>query len=166
MKLSSALDRSPEMVRFFTMGFVRNPWERFHSWHSMIIRRQQGALKGTYDAELFARNEFWQRVAVDYPTFEGFVLEGINRLPRLRAAQVDYLEAPGRSADFIGRTERLESDLNRGLTLAGLPTTKTLDRTNAGPALDYRDHYTPAMRDRVAEVADRDIKKFGYAFSP
>lgn len=165
IKLGAALARFPELAEYFTMGFVRNPWERFFSWHSMILRRRDGARDGSYDADLFARNEFWQRVARDYPDFEGFVLDGIRRVPRLRVPQVGYLVAPGRRADFVGRTENLDDDVRRGLAVAGLPAPARVDRTNVGPASDYREHYTPAMRDRVAEVAARDIEELGYTFS-
>ena len=161
LRLAPAIEQHPELAGFFTMGFVRNPWERFHSWHAMIMRRRDGARDGSYDAELFARNAFWQRVAQDHPDFEDFVLEGIRRVPRLRVPQVDYLVAPGKRADFIGRTERLDADLERGLAQAGLPVPARVERTNAGPVADYREHYTPAMRDRVAQVAARDIEEFG-----
>jgi hypothetical protein len=165
LRLAPALERFPELDGYFSMGFVRNPWERFHSWHSMIMRRRDAALDGTYDADLFARNEFWQRVVADHPDFEGFVLDGLRRIPRLRVPQVDYLLVPGgRRADFIGRTEDLERDLARGLGMAGLPVPAEVRRTNAGPVSDHRAHYTPAMRDRVAEVAARDIEEFGYTF--
>lgn len=165
LKLGFALERFPETNEFFTMGFVRNPWDRYLSWHSMIIRRRDGAVDGTYDAELFNRNKFWKRIAADYPTFDRFVLDGLGRVPRLKVPQVGYLTASGKTADFVGRTECLEDDLNRGLTLAGLQTIGMVARTNAGPTVDYRDHYTPQMRDRVAEVAARDIEAYGYTFS-
>ena len=48
--------------------------------------------------------------------------------------------------------------------MAGLPAPEEVRRTNAGPVSDHREHYTPAMRDRVAEVAARDIEEFGYTF--
>lgn len=165
LRLAPALEQLPELAGFFTMGFVRNPWERFHSWHSMIMRRSAGARDGTYDADRFASNAFWQRVARDYPDFEAFVLDGLHRVPRLRVPQVDYLVAPGKRADFVGRTERLDADLERGLAQAGLRVPARVEPANAGPASDYREHYTPAMRDRVAEVAARDVEEFGYSFS-
>ncbi|MFL6003404.1 MAG: hypothetical protein ACJ72P_11385, partial [Nocardioides sp.] len=46
----SAIEQHPELAGFFTLGFVRNPWERFHSWHAMIMRRRDGARDGSYDA--------------------------------------------------------------------------------------------------------------------
>jgi Sulfotransferase family len=165
LRLAPAIEQHPELAGYFTLGFVRNPWERFHSWHAMIMRRRDGALDGSYDAELFARNAFWQRVARDFPDFEGFVLDGLRSIPRLRVPQVEYLVAPGKRADFVGRTEDLDADLERGLALAGLPVPARVQRTNAGPASDYREHYTPAMVDRVAEVAARDIAELGYSFS-
>lgn len=166
IKLGPALDRVPELAGFFIMGFVRNPWERYYSWHSMILRRSVAALDGSYDRDLFARNDFWQRVARDYPDFESFVLDGTRQVTRLRVPQIDYLVSKHKRADFIGRTEDLANDLRRGLALAGLPTPPDVLRTNAGPPSDYRAHYTPAMQERVAEVAARDIREFGYAFAP
>ena len=33
LRLAPALERFPELDGYFAMGFVRNPWERFHSGH-------------------------------------------------------------------------------------------------------------------------------------
>jgi len=163
--LGAALKRFPELRDYFTMGFVRNPWERYFSWHSMVLRRRDATLDGTYDAAHYARNDFWQRIARDFPDFESFVMEGTRRVRRLGVPQIDYLTTPDRRADFIGRTECLTDDLARGLTLAGIPLPANLEQSNAGTGADYRTHYTPAMRDRVAEVSARDIEEFGYSFS-
>lgn len=162
--LGAALEMFPELHDYFVMGFVRNPWERFFSWHSMVIRRHDAAVSGDYDAARYARNEFWGRIAREYPDFESFVMEGTRRVRRLGIAQIDYLTTPHRRADFIGRTERLDADLARGLTLAGLSVPANLEPSNAGTGADYRIHYSPAMRDRVAEVSARDIEEFGYTF--
>lgn len=163
--LGTALERFPEMRDYFAMGFVRNPWERFFSWHSMVIRRRDAAQAGTYDAARYARNDFWVRIAREYPDFESFIMEGTRKVRRLGVPQIDYLTTSQRRADFIGRTERLEADLARGLQLAGLPVPANLLQSNAGTGADYRTHYSPAMRDRVAEVSARDIEEFGYSFS-
>ena len=165
LKLGAGIERFPELADYFTMGFVRNPWERLYSWHAMILRRAAASSAGTYDAELFARNEFWQRVVRDHPDFEGFVMEGTARIRRLRVPQIDYLATGSRRADFIGRTESLNEDLERGLRLAGIGAPSSLERTNAAPTSDFRIHYTPAMRDRVADLAARDTAEFGYSFS-
>jgi len=165
IRLAPALEQHPEVSDYFTMGFVRNPWERYYSWHAMVMRRLDGVEAGSYDDEKFARNGFWQRIVAEYPDFESFILRGTRRVQRLRVPQLDYLVAPAKRADFIGRTETLDEDLARGLRLAGLTPPAQVAHTNAGTGSDYREHYTPAMRERVAEVAAADIEAFGYEFS-
>jgi len=39
-----------------------------------------------------------------------------------------------------------------------------MPHNNAGPPDDYRQHYTPAARDRVAALFAEDLKAFGYEF--
>lgn len=165
-KLRAALKQHPELSGYFVLGFVRNPWARLLSWHSMVLRRQEAAEEGN---EVFARrlaaNNFWQKVAHDYPDFEDFVLRGTRDIPRVGTPQLDWLRAPGRTADFIGRTEHLDDDLTAALSAAGVEVPPgTLERRNAGPSSDYRSAYTPAMRDRVAEAYADDIDAFGYEF--
>ena len=163
-KMKAAFELFPETRDYFVMGFVRNPWARLLSWHAMVLRRRDASAEGVYDRAAYERNDFWQRVVRDHPDFESFVLEGTRRVQRLATPQVGYLTAPGRRADFIGRTERLEDDLREGLERAGLVPPASTRRTNQGPETDYRAHYTDAMRERVAEVYARDIEEFGYSF--
>ena len=165
-KLRVALRQHPELRGYFVFGFVRNPWARLLSWHSMIVRRSEAAEANDFVAQRLAANNFWLRVASDFPDFEDFVLRGTREIPRLAVPQLDWLRAPGRDADFIGRTEHLDDDLAKALGGAGLdlgPAAR-LDQRNAGPSRDYRSAYTPQMRDRVAEVCADDIAAFGYEF--
>ena len=46
----------------------------------------------------------------------------------------------------------------------GIEQPSRVARRNAGPSGSYRDHYTPAMRDRVAGLFAADIDEFGYEF--
>jgi hypothetical protein len=162
--LSDALAARPELATYWTFGFVRNPWARMLSWHAMILRRKASAESGNKVMARRMRNmDFWRRVGEDYTDFEAFVLHGPDELPRLRTPQLDYLRVPGREADFIGRTERLAEDLATVFDRFGLPE-PPLERRNAGPPTDYREHYPDAMRDRVAEIFAPDIERFGYEF--
>ena len=99
-----------------------------------------GALMGglLFGVFFVALQSTFDKLGADYPDFEGFVLDGLHRVPRLRVPQVDYLVAPGRRADFVGRTERLDADLERGLAQAGLRVPTRVEQANAGPASDYR----------------------------
>lgn len=162
--LAEAVAARPELATYWTFGFVRNPWARLHSWHSMILRRKAAADGGNKVIARRMRNiDFWRRVGADYTDFEAFVLRGPEEFPRLRTAQLDYLRAAGREADFIGQTERLGEGLTDIFAHLGLPD-PLVERRNAGPPTDYREFYTDAMRDRVEEIYAPDIERFGYEF--
>ena len=162
--LADALEAEPGLAGYFTFGFVRNPWARMHSWHSMVVRRKAAADAGDRRlARQLRVNEFWAGVARELLDFEDFVLRGPDLFERLRTPQLHYLTAPGRRADLIGRTETLAADLARVFERLGVGT-PGLPRKNTGPPTDYRAAYTPAMRDRIAEVFAADIEEFGYRF--
>jgi hypothetical protein len=108
-------------------------------------------------------NRFWAGVLSELPDFEDFVMRGPDMFERLRTPQVHYLTADGRQVDFIGRTESLEDDLAQVFSRLGRAT-PPLPHENVGSSGDYRTHYTPAMRRRVAEVFADDIDAFGYEF--
>lgn len=165
--LAEVLDVHPEYADFFIFGFVRNPWARLFSWHSMIMRRQKSAERGKNDAVVkkMQRNELWIHVSREYPDFESFILRGLSEVEELRTPQLRYLRAPQRSADFIGRTESFDADLRVVLDRLEIDPPEEFDRRNANrKPKDFHDHYTDAMRDRVAEVFAEDIAEFGYEF--
>jgi hypothetical protein len=76
---------------------------------------------------------------------------------------VDYLRAPDREVDFVGRTERFAEDLEEVERRLGGTPTRTPHR-NKSPHGSYRDYYSAATRDRVAEVYAADLEAFGYTF--
>ncbi len=158
----------PEVRDYWSFGFVRNPWARLYSWHAMVLRRGEVAEAGRGRmAERVDRSRFWGPVLARYPDFESFVMEAPAEFGRLRRAQVDYLRTrrpQEHRVDLIGRTETLDDDVRRVLVHLGLPVPASVPRTNAGPPTGYRDHYTPAMRDRVAELFSADVEEFGYEF--
>lgn len=164
--LGTALERHPEFADYWVFGFVRNPWARMYSWYSMIRRRQGLALRGEGEAvrRRVRNNRFWAGVLEACPDFETFVMECPSRFGRLRRPQVAYLRTPAKSADFIGRTETLATDLRQVFDHLGVPPPTDVPQENAGPRRDYRDHYTPEMRAQVARLFEPDIRKFGYEF--
>ena len=166
--LAAALERQPELAAYWTFGFVRNPWARLWSWWSMIDRRQGQRDEGhAWATRRIDSNAFWSGV-LELGSFEAFVLEGPERFERLRTPQLDYLRAGDRRADLIGRTESFGADLARACDRLGVDSPPEAPRRNAdrsgGPSGSYRDHYTPAMRDRVAELYADDVDEFGYEF--
>jgi hypothetical protein len=163
--LRAALDRQPELAAYWTFGFVRNPWARLWSWWSMIERRQGQRDEGhAWATRRIEHNAFWSGVLSDLPDFEAFVMKGPERFGRLRTPQLRYLEAGERRADFIGRTESFGADLAQVCERLGIEPPPQEPRRNAGPSSSYRDRYTPAMRDRVAELFEPDLREFGYEF--
>ncbi len=167
--LGAALAREPELAAYWTFGFVRNPWARLWSWWSMIERRREQRDEGNaWAVKRVAGNAFWSGVMERLPDFEAFVMAGPDLFPRLREPQLSYLEAGARRADFIGRTETFGPDLAAVCERLGVEPPPEEQRRNAQPegsgAGTYRDHYTPAMRDRVATLYRPDLDTFGYEF--
>ena len=164
-RLGAALRAHPEYADFWIFGFVRNPWARMYSWHSMIQRRRGVAESGnSVVAEQIQNNKFWSKVAAEFPDFESFVMRGPDEFRRLRTPQVRYLESGQRKADFIGRTESLTGDLQGVLEHLGLPPLEETPHKNAGPSGDYRAAYTDEMQARVGELFAADVAAFDYRF--
>lgn len=160
----AALTAHPEWADYFSFGFVRNPWARLYSWHSMIMRRKAAAEAGNQTMARRLNNmEFWATVASELTAFESFVMRGPDMFERLRTPQLGYLTSDGRQVSFIGRVEHFDDDVDSAFRSAGLPTPEREQR-NAGPPTDYRPHYTAEMRERVAELFAVDIETFGYRF--
>jgi hypothetical protein len=156
----------PEYADYWSFAFVRNPWSRLWSWWRMIHRMKVKVESGKENASRkVAANGFWADVVESIDSFEQFVLDGPDRHERLRRPQVDYLSAPGREVDFVGRTESFEDDLARVFVERGLPPFEKVERHNSGSATaDYHGHFTDAMRARVEEVFAPDIERFGYTY--
>lgn len=161
--LSEALAGEPQLADRFVFGFVRNPWARMVSWWAMIQAAAKRAEDGNpMDIGHFRQLPVWRavRAAAD---FETYIAEVCPRVARLSRPQVDWLTAESRSADFIGRTEQLESDLHHVFQRLGLPRTE-VPTMNATPHADYRTYYSPRTRDVVGEMFAADVEAFGYAF--
>jgi len=164
-QLGPALRQHPELADYWIFGFVRNPWARLLSWHSMIKRNERYVAEGNAKAaERLAGNRLWRLVQERYPDFESFVMEGLDRQGQLNSPQIAYLRTKQRTADFIGRQESFEADLRTVLDRLGAEWPTEIPRLNSGTPTDYRERYTDAMRDKVAEVFARDLKRFGYEF--
>jgi Sulfotransferase family len=160
----AALRAHPEFADYWAFGFVRNPWARLWSWWSMIGLREATAEGGNaWVAQRIRRNSFWSGVLEHCSDFESFVMKGPDRFGRLRRPQLAYLRAMGRRVDFIGRTETLQGDVGAVFDRLGIDLPPVAQR-NASGSGSYREHYSPAMRQRVADLYSLDIRTFGYQF--
>ncbi|MCW2798269.1 sulfotransferase family 2 domain-containing protein [Nocardioides sp.] len=163
--LGQILNHEPELRSFWTVGFVRNPWERMLSWHRMVERFVAGAeAGGPNHTRQLKRNPFLAEVAREFPDFESFVMRATDRFTRLRTPQVAYLTSRVRRADFIGRQESLDIDLRAVFARLDLPAPEVPQLNVDRQRPDYHDVYTPAMQRRVAELFERDLNAFGYEF--
>lgn len=157
----------PDLADHWTFGFVRDPWSRLVSWHSMILRREEEAAVSERTARLVRGNDLWRTVLDDYREFEAFVLLGLDdpRLPVLRKPQVAWLRAGERRADFVGRQETFAEDMAVVCARLGIDAPSPSAGVNRNPTpTQYRDAYTPAMRRKVGQVFGRDVRAFDYEF--
>jgi hypothetical protein len=131
----------------------------------MVERFRDGADRGVERyLDHLSRNKFVAGIIENHPDFESFVLHATEEHPRLRKPQVEFMNAAGRSADFVGRQERLEDDLRVIYDHLGLEWVE-LQSVNIDPGRpDYHDVYTPATRDRIAELFAADLAAYDYEF--
>ncbi len=163
-KLATALTDEPRLADYWITGFVRNPWARLVSWWSMIQRFKTHAEAGHERSAARLAHSRFMRGSAAYDDFSQFVLRGSEDFDRLRTPQLDYLRAPGRDADFVGRTESLAADVERMYAHLGLPYAGEVPHVNRSPHAPYRDYYTPETRDHVGRLFAADIEAYGYSF--
>ncbi|WP_372735744.1 sulfotransferase family 2 domain-containing protein [Nocardioides sp.] len=163
--LERLLQLEPGLADYWIAGFVRNPWSRMVSWWRMVERFRDGADRGVERyLDHLKRNKFIASVIAEHPDFESFILNATAEHARLRKPQVEFMTTPTRDADFVGRQESLESDLKTIYDRLGLEWTP-LESVNIDPGRpDYHDLYTPASRDRVAELFAADLSAYDYTF--
>jgi len=160
--LMQILWTEPELTSYWIFGFVRNPWARMVSWWSMIDEARKSAEAGNKaNQRKFRDYPVWKQVK-DYD-FETFVMRGPEEVLRLRIPQIEVLTAGDRQADFIGRTENYAEDVNKVREQLGLPL-EELPHRHRGSHAHYREYFTPATRDRVADIFRKDLDEFGYEF--
>ncbi|WP_107704987.1 sulfotransferase family 2 domain-containing protein [Nocardioides allogilvus] len=158
----------PDIADYWSFAMVRNPWARMVSWWSMIDKWNHawGPASGKPQIKrggMKDGNKMWRRVA-EFADFEEFILRGTDEIPRLAMPQIDYLLAPGRRVDFIGRTESLAADVAHALQEIGLPEAPLPHRNKSLSTGHWRDHYTPVTRDRIARIYAPDCEEWGYTY--
>lgn len=154
-----ALFRPRALERMFKFSFVRNPFDRIHSAYHFLRSGGMGGLDAEFD----------QQVLQKYPSFEKFVLEGLNDsevasfwhfLPDTHF--LSYRRGRAIGLDFVGRFESLERDFE--FVRSRVNPAAILGHFNRTSAGDYRIAYTPEMIDRAALQYADDLELFGYEF--
>jgi hypothetical protein len=150
-----------EFDGYFKFTFVRNPWDRVVSaFHYLGEEQRYGVDRRWRDEHLSC-----------YQGFEDFVMTGLHRPEVLRwfhfTPQWDYVSVPWSSkspVDFVGRYENLPHDFGVVAERLGLSAKLAVRNQGRERKADYRSYYSPASRQKVADVYARDIREFGYEF--
>ncbi len=149
---------------FFKCAFVRNPWDRLLSAYS-YLRQGNGTNR---------RDKTFTETYLDpHPSFEDFVLSLQVRSYRKAVMAYDHFRPqtywlclPGQkdhAMDFIGRFERMQTDLETLTERLNLPG-GALEVGRTSQHRPYRQEYTEKTRRIVAEHYADDIALFGYEF--
>lgn len=136
-----------DFAGFFKFGFVRNPFDRFISFCAFMTRQH-----GYFDQD--PQRVMHHFLFVEPPT------DRIHFAP-----QHGFFTGPDGAllSDYVGRVEAMQASYDEACRRIGIPS-RPLDKVNASRRGDYRQYYTPELRDSVAKLYARDLELFGYDF--
>jgi sulfotransferase famil protein len=139
--------RPEEFDGFYKFGFVRNPFDRFVSFCSFMTRKE-----GSFDRN--PQGVMHHFLFVDPPRGR------IHYQPQ----HIFFEDAQGRMiADQVGRVEEMQESFDEACRKIGIRS-RRLETVNASRRGNYRDYYTPTLKDAVAKLYARDLELFGYEF--
>ncbi|KMK66323.1 sulfotransferase family 2 domain-containing protein [Puniceibacterium sp. IMCC21224] len=140
-----------EIAGLFTFTLVRNPWDRMVSYYHWL-RVQEFDHAAVKLAKL--------------TDFCGFVMDPDTATSLRRQTYVSYMcdiEGAEQASAYL-RLEHLEADMAPLVALLGFVPEIPRDNRSPDRARDYRAHYTAITAERVADICDTDIARFGYQF--
>jgi hypothetical protein len=131
----------------FKFAFVRNPWDWQVSNYHYVRQRTDHPFHAQYARFRDFDDYLDWRINDEGPELQQeFVLDDAGEL----------------IVDFVGHFESLAEDFATVCRRIGIPA--ELPHINRSEHSDYREHYTAATRDLVAEAYRSDIDYFGYDF--
>ncbi len=144
--------------RYFTFGFVRNPWDLVVSSYVFFQSRKETGI-GFRDFVLSSVTPWRMRRKFRGPwTHARWWREfGKNQLDWLSDADGTPL------VDFVGRFERLQGDFDEVCVRIGIPS-RPLVHEGRMTRRPYAEYYDGETREAVAQRFRRDIERFGYEF--
>lgn len=150
-----------EFEEYFKFTFVRNPWDRLVS--AFLFLKKGGANK---------QDRAWAEENLSgFEDFEAFVTKWVNRKNvntwKHFVPQYKFVCEPGGQTpkvDFVGYFERLDDDFAYVRQRLGLHSSLQHLNKTSGSKKDFREFYSEATREIVADVYREDIRLFGYNF--
>ncbi len=139
-----------EIAQMFTFTMVRNPWDRMVSYYHWLR-----AQSFDHAAVHLAKAE----------TFEGFLTDPVTQATQRHWPASSYMadiNGTERCSSYI-RLEHFAQDAAPLIAHLGFDLELPWENRSARRQ-DYRDHYSAAMRDIVADCCAEDIARFGYSF--
>ncbi|MCC5811259.1 MAG: sulfotransferase family 2 domain-containing protein [Ectothiorhodospiraceae bacterium] len=157
-KAIAALEMLPTEVynNFFKFVVVRNPWDLQVSSYHHIRREKPQVLEGVKTFEDFLKRKFDPERPFDY------------MLDISAERQHEYIvDLQGNViVDFIGRYENLQADFDAICQRIGVARIALPHLRKANDRKDYRDYYSDALAELVADHYRRDLDILGYRFDP
>ena len=149
-------DFQPDILdEYFTFGFVRNPWDRMHSFYRyLVVRRPRKEIDGISN-------------------FKDFLLSADNGVDWIQGLhsmrpQLDFIinSKRGISIDFLGHYEYLLEDFNDVISNFNLGNSISLpsENTSGSSSIDFKSVYDDEMIEIVRRRFSADIDFFGYSF--
>jgi len=154
---------NPQKIsEYYKFTFVRNPWARLVSAYQFL---SQGGMNSADSSWASSNLE-------QFDGFEDFVMrwiseDNINSYIHFIPQYKFITDRNGViRADFVGKTENIDSDFQIVKAELGLKSTllHSNKSQNSNDKKHYTDYYNDEMQRIVASVYERDIELFGYSF--
>jgi hypothetical protein len=134
-------------ARYFKFAFVRNPFDRFVSYCAFVTR----------ETDEFQRDPrgVMRRILFDLRPMQHILFQPQHTF------LVD--ENGALLTDAVGRVEQMQASYDAICARIGIPS-QPLEQVNSSRRGSYRDYYDQALVEGVAQLYQRDLDLFGYAF--
>lgn len=136
--MHTKLEDIPNWKKYFSFGFVRNPWDRLVSSYMYLTQRKQF-------------NGSWEQYVLS------FAKPPLNESKKF--AQHDMLK----NCNFIGRFEYFQKDYNEICKIIDMPK-KKLPHVWKTKHPRYVNMFSPGQLDIIMSASSGDIEHYGFSF--